>query len=104
MDSTSPKNIKNNKVPKKVKKYNVGKNEIKPKNNQEENKDKKENLNNNDEEDVKLEEDIPEDIDIQEDEFQRILVGGADSLDKSGKHNSKNAKETSKEKEKRNLL
>ena len=101
MDSTSPKNIKNNKVPKKVKKYNVGKNEIKPKNNQEENKDKKENLNNNDEEDVKLEEDIPEDIDIQEDEFQRILVGGADSLDKSGKHNSKNAKETSKRKRKK---
>ena len=101
MDFTSPKKIKNNKVPKKIKKYNVDKNEINPKNKQEEYQSKKENLYKNNEEDVKLEEEIPEDIDIQKDEFQRILVGGADTLDKSGKHNSKNAKETSKTKRKK---
>ena len=37
-------------------------------------------------EEVEQEEEIPEDIDIREDEFQRILIGGADS---SGRYNSK---------------
>ena len=37
-------------------------------------------------EEVEQEEEIPEDIDIQEDEFQRILIGGADSSDR---YNSK---------------
>ena len=59
----------------------------------EENQDKKEeeiiiqqaeeNLNQNEEEE------ITKDIGIQEDEFHRILVGGADSLDKIDKYNSK---------------
>ena len=61
-----------------------------------------ENLNQNEEEE-KLEEEIPEDIDIQEDEFQRILVGGADSSDKIDKNNSKadNSKQKSPVKKRR---
>ena len=94
MDSNSPKGINKNKVQKKVKEYNVD-------NKQKENQDKKNNLNKNDEEDVKLEEEIPEDIDIQEDEFQRILVGGAESSDKYGKNNSKNSKQATKRKKKK---
>ena len=40
-------------------------------------------------EELELEEEIPEDIDIQEDEYQRILIGGADSSDNVDKYNSK---------------
>ena len=40
-------------------------------------------------EELEQEEEIPEDIDIQEDEYQRILIGGADSSDNVDKYNSK---------------
>ena len=40
-------------------------------------------------EEFEQEEEIPEDIDIQEDEYQRILIGGADSSDNVDKYNSK---------------
>lgn len=40
-------------------------------------------------EELEQEEEIPEDIDIQEDEYQRILIGGADSSDNIDKYNSK---------------
>ena len=42
-----------------------------------------------DKDDNKLEEDIPEDIDIKEDEYQRLLLGGADYSDKIYKYNTK---------------
>ena len=40
-----------------------------------------------------IENEIPEDIDIQEDEYQKISLGGADSSDKMEKHYSKNKKQ-----------
>ena len=40
-------------------------------------------------EELEQEEEIPEDIDIQEDEYQRILIGGADSSDNVDNYNSK---------------
>jgi hypothetical protein len=47
----------------------------------------------NKKDDEQLEEEIPEDIDIQEDEYQKISLGGADSSDKMEKHYSKNKKQ-----------
>ena len=50
----------------------------------------KENINNKEGEDQdKFEEENPEDFEIQVDEFQRMLIGGADHSNKNHKYNSK---------------
>ena len=50
-------------------------------------------LNKQEEKEENLENEIPEDIDIQEEKYQRLLLGGADSSNKIDKHYSKNKKE-----------
>ena len=50
-------------------------------------------LNKQEEKEENLENEIPEDIDIQEEKYQRLLLGGADSSNKIDKHYSKNKKQ-----------